>query len=219
LRKVIKLHDEVWVVGAGIVDMFQNTAVRKSYWMKKAYASFNLSTPAEACNGVPGAVDAYGHRLFLKSTVNSVTDSGYEPFWNIYLGINELAGTGTFLRDSYNNWYRCRVTYDSDEGFRMVEADAVNPPVAVVYDTNPVYNAETDTLVSTPATVQGFQLQASKLYRFHTNADTKFFAGDSTLVTSVPLPVESTVVVGGVRHEVLDSGPELDAFMSHLRRL
>lgn len=217
LRRVLKLHDELWVAGTGLVDMFQNVAVRKSYWLKKIFANFNLSTPAQACNGVPG-LDAYGHRVFLKSTVNGVSDAGYEPFWNLYFGANETAVAGTFLRDSFNTWYRCRVTYQSDEGFRMVEADQLSPPVAVIYGSNPVYNPELDVMTSTPVSVQGFALQPSKLYKFLTNTDEKYFSGDQSLITSVPLTPESTISVAGEVYQVLDCTPELDAFVSHIRR-
>lgn len=215
-RKVIKLQNEVWVVGNGIVDMFQNVAIRTSYWMKKAYASFNVVTPAAACNGVPGT-DMYGHRIFLKSTVNTITDSGYEPFWNLYFGVNEVFQEGTLLQDSYGTWYRCRVTYTSDEGFRMVEADQLPAPVPVTYGTSPVYNAELDVITASPATVQGFLVQGSKLYEFFSEHDEKYHAGDCTLITSVPLNVQATVTVSGRLWSVLDTQPTLDGYASHVR--
>lgn len=216
LRRVIKLHNELWVVGQGITDMFQNVAVRTSYWMKKVYASFTKLTPVEACTSATGLA-MYGHRLFLKSTVNGVTDSGYEPFWNLYFGVNETFQEGHILRDSYGTWYRCRVTYTSDEGFRMVEADQLDPPVTVVYGSNPTYSAELDVLTSVPATIQGFVIQGSKFYEFFSEHDKKYHAGDCSLITSVPMTPEGTVTAAGKAWLVLDCQAHLDGYASHIR--
>jgi hypothetical protein len=216
LRRVIKLHDELWVVGQGITDMFQNRAVRTSYWMKKVYALFNKLTPLEACTGLTGLA-MYGHRVFLKNTVNGVTDSGYEPFWNLYFGVNESFQEGSLLRDSYGTWYRCRVTYTSDEGFRMVEADQIDAPVSVTYGSNPTYNAELDVLTSVPVIVQGFVIQGSKLYEFFSEHDKKYAVGDCSLITSVALTPETSVSAVGKNWLVLDCQPHLDGYASHIR--
>ena len=70
----------------------------------------------------------------------------------------------------------------------------------------------------TPTTVQGFVLQPSKLYKFITNVDAKYFAGDQSLVTSVALTPESTINIAGEVYQVLDCTSELDAYVSHIRR-
>ena len=216
LRRVIQIFGENWIIGNGNSDGIFNRAIRKNYWLKRADPVMECLTPGQLLNGLPG-FSFHASKHYLKDTVNGVTDSEYDPFWDIFAGINEPILRGLYLRDR-GSLLRVRGAHEELSGFRLAQCDELDNPAETVLKivTGKVYDAATDREVVTTADVPAIVMDAYKLYRYATKADVKMNAGDLTAVIAVEPVIGTEVVTSSGSYRVRGVQPELDAWMIHL---
>lgn len=217
-RHVLSFLGETWLVGTGNVDGVYNRAIRKSYWTKKVEPQVLTShfTPAELLSGSAGS-SLYANKVYLKDTVNGVTDADYDAFWNVFTAAAEPVIKGHYFVFG-STVLRVRGNHLETNGFNLAECDELDasPLITVTIQASTSYNAITDTYGSNATVVPAIYMDAYKLYRYTTQADQKVNAGDVTLIVASPLPVGSTVIAKGVTYKVAGVQAEADAYNLHL---
>lgn len=220
-RKAIYYSGEVWLLGTGIKDNFQNVTLRNSMVAKKSNGLFKLRTPGQAALGA-GGTDAYGQFDYLKSTVNTTATSEYDPQFNIYFASTETIGKNTFLYLD-GRLFSVRSVYEDLEGFKATEADEIDSAlVTLTFNDTGVYDPITDTYDNlNTVTTTGVQIDMYKRYKFATEADPTNKAGDMTLLVAAsavtPTPGYSATI-GSTVYRVMDVQPLDDAWQLHLRK-
>lgn len=220
-RKVVKLLNEPWLVGYGNVDGIFGSVIRQSFWMKKATDSVQVLTAGEAASGAVG-VTAYAHKEYLKDIVNNLTDSEYDPFWDIFLSTSESVSKGTFLKAG-QTLYRVRSAHTGKEGMVDAASDEIDAGAAVsaTFSELGVYVPSTDSFSAGSVTTSGLLIDRYKFYELKTEADDKMVAGDMTLLVATaavtPL-VGRKLTIGAQAWTVLAVTLEQDAWALHVRR-
>ena len=216
-RRTIAFLGETWIVGEGNVDGIYNTAIRQAYWMKKVSSGAELLTPGQVCAGTTGYA-LYVSKDYLKDTVNGVTDTEYDPFWNIYASKSEAVSKGSYLKIGAT-LFRVRGAHQESSGFLLLQCDEIdsNNIVSLTVQTGSAFDPITDTFTGTSATVTGIRLEPSKFYRYATQADPRYNSGDVSCLVGSTLSIGTTVTISGLRYRVMAVQPELDAFNLHLR--
>lgn len=217
-RQAISFFDEKWLVGDGNTDALQNTAVRKAYWMKKSTGLYTRLTPGQVCSGAAG-VTMHGSIGYLKDTVNGVTDTEYDPFWDLYTALGEGTVKGQFFKLG-TDFFRVRGVHNEASGFTLAQCDAIEPGnvTSVTLASVGAYDPVTDTYAGSSSVVTGILLEPSKFYRYATKADDKYNSGDMTLIVPSTVTVNSTLTISGATWRVLDVQAELDAYALHIRK-
>lgn len=216
-RRAISFFDEVWLVGDGNTDGIYNRQTRKAYWMKKSVGILELLTPAQLLNATAG-VTMHAGVEYLKDTVNGVTDTNYDPFWDVYTAPNEPTQVGMFFKRG-SSTYRARGVHQESGGFRLAQCDEVDSDniATATLPTAGVYDPITDTMTSGSTTALMVLLEPSKFYRYATKTDEKYNSGDLFAVTLTNVPAGNLVNAKGRDWRVMNSQPELDAWVLHLR--
>lgn len=217
-RKAISFFDETWLVGDGNIDGLQNIAVRKAYWMKKSTGLYTCLTPGQVCSSASGT-SFYGSIGYLKDTVNGVSDTEYDPFWDLYVSPTESVSKGYFIKVGYK-YRRVRGVHDEASGFTLVQCDELEAGAvtSVSVTTGSTYDPITDSYSGASSSVTGILVEPSKFYRYATQADKKYNSGDLTVITGSALAINSSVTISGAEWRVLDVQAELDAWAHHIRR-
>lgn len=218
-RKAIAFLGEAWVLGDGNTDGLQNTAIRKAYWMRKCIGLLSIVSPLQLLTSAAG-LEMYAARNYLKDTVNGVTDTEYDPFWDISISATESVTTGHFVKHGAEV-YRVRGYHEEASGFKLVQCDQIDSEnlLAVTVNTVTTYDPVTDTVTSVAVSATGLLLEPSKFYRYRNQTDSKFNTGDLTLLTAAAPTVGSEVAISGVTWRVLGLQRELDVWASHIRRI
>lgn len=215
-RRVLQAMQESWLVGDGNTDGFQGQEVRATYMLKKVTHVASLKTPAQLLRGDTGT-SVFVNKDFRKETVNGVTTSEYQPFWDIFTAFNEDVVKGSIF-DIGGVIYRARAAYVDLAGFKQAAADQTESwaRVTVSYQSGS-YNQVTETWSGGLVSVAGLLLEAYMLYTLDNQADPKVNSGDKTLITEKAITVGTKVTIGGKVWTVFTSQPELDAYKHHLR--
>jgi hypothetical protein len=213
---------ERYIAGSSILDGIYGQAIRRSYWAKMVTDLFEVLTPAQACLGTAG-VTAYGRRDYLKDLVNSVTDSEYDPLWEIFFTPSEPALKGSFLKVG-TTFYRIRSIHLDEAGFQNAASDEIDPGarVSAVFDQTGAYNPITDSYAAGSLTTTAFLVDRYKVYDLLSSADKLNLAGDMTLVvaaSAVTPTIGRNVTIAGQSWQVLNTTPEQDAWALHVRRV
>lgn len=215
-RRAIQALAESWLVGTDNTDGFQGVAVRTVYLLKKVTHLATIRTPREQLTGAPGT-QVYVNRDFRKETVNGVSNSEYQPFWDIFTAPNESASRGAIISIG-GVLHRVRTSYVDLNGLRLAAADQLEPwvNVSATYPTG-VYNKVTQQWDGGPTTVPGLLLDSYMLYDLDSQADPKPNSGDKSLVTELPIAIGKKITINGATWTVLTAQPELDAYKHHIR--
>lgn len=217
-RKAISFLTEIWIVGDGNVDGIFNTAIRKAYWMKKSSGVAQRVTPGQLLAGTAG-YDLHVSRNYLKDTVNGVSDTEYDPFWDVYIALGEVMSKGHFLKLG-GSVYRVRGVHDEQSGFTLAQCDQLDSTALVTVTlTTGVFDPITDTKVSSSVSLQGALLEPSKFYRYNTLLDPKYNSGDMSLLLGSKVSVGNVLSISGMRWRVMSVQAELDAFAHHIQAL
>jgi hypothetical protein len=220
-RKVITALSEQWIVGMGNVDGIYGMPIRQSFWMKKASGSYAILTPAQAALNSAG-ITAYGHKLYLKDTVNGASDSEYDPFYNFYFSTSEPVTKGSILRFG-TLYYYVRATNDGLDGLTEAGTDELDTGAyqSVTFTSTGAYNPVTDTYSAGSTATTGILMDRYMLYQKRTEADQQSLAGDMSLLvaTSAVTPVVGKLVTISSRSwKILAVTAEQDAWLLHIRR-
>lgn len=218
-RRVIKIFDDVWLVGDGNPDSWKGEPIRQSFNMKKSNVSVEICTPAQACLGTAGT-QAYAQKIYFKDTINSLNNADYDPFWNFFLAPTEPVAKGAFLRAG-SQLYRVRSDYVPLEDLRIAQSDSVDAgPVSAVFTTG-AYNPVTDSFAATTVTAPVILLDFTKLYAYQSKASERVASGDmNALVAKASLTpvVGKSLSLSSVDWKILSVESEQDAWLLHLRK-
>lgn len=226
-RRVVEFAGEKWIVGDGNVDTFQNISVRANFWMKKVTNSGKVCTPLELLASTPDGAGnpwivtgrlVYANLEFRKDTVNNLSDSEYDPFWDIYTANIEGLVAGMFYY-SGGTVYRVRAHHIELNGLMQSGSDQVDPTALVIVtvnggDIDPI----TELPTSAPVSQTGILLDYYMVYEYLTEADIKMASGDQALYLPAAVPVGQTVTIAGVNWRVVSNQKAIDAWVHHIRR-
>lgn len=220
-RRAITALGETWLIGAGNVDGIYGRIIRQSFWTKKVTDTFERLTPGQAALASVGTV-LYGHKEYLKDTVNGMSNAEYDPFWDIYFAPVENVVKGQFLRVG-TVFYRVRTSHLAIDGLTNASSDEldVTARVIVVFEGTGAYDPITDTFAAGTTTTYGMLLDRYKSYDLLTDADEKNHPGDMTLYiagTAFTPIAGKTCTVDGMSWNILEVTAELDAWALHLRK-
>ena len=221
-RRVVVVQGMRWIMGELVTDAFKDQPIRQTSAAKEATDLFTLLTPAQAALKTTGT-SIYGHKQYLKDTVNSVTDSNYDPQYEIFFGITENLKAGHFLK-SAQQYLHIRSLQYANEGYWVAVSDelATNPATdaEVTATFAGVYDPVTETHAA-GVTTTGIMLDMYKLYNFNTEADPRNQAGDMSLIvakSAVTPKADQLITVAGVNWKNIKFTPYFDAWNIQLRR-
>lgn len=217
-RRAVRIQGQVWVMGELMLDTFNGGIVRQTASAKLATDLFCILTPAQAAlRTYDACVHAYGYAYYLKDTVNPLSTSEYNPFYDVTFGSTELVPDGAFLR-SNNLLLHARATSKEPEGFIKLSCDYLpNSEVEVTFAG--AFDPITET-AGTGVTTTGILTDMYKLYDYKTQADRIEGRGDKTLVvaqSAVTPYAGQTVSIAGVVWRVFGFTPYTDAWRIHLK--
>lgn len=218
-RNVVTIFGENWIIGSGNTDGIYGRAIRKGYYLKRADELAVVRSPAQLLASAVGA-SMYVNRMYLKDTVNGVTDSQYDPFWEVYTGASEVTPRGYFISVA-GLLLRIRTSHKELSGFNLAQSDELDTSTlkTLTVPVTPVYNPVTDTYSGTTASVSAVVFDAYKFYKYATVADPKVNSGDLTAIVAASVPAGQTVTMDGQKWKVASVQAELDAWALHLVRL
>jgi hypothetical protein len=218
-RRVVSIHGDRWIVGTGTPDGFLGDVIRQHFNTKRATDLMALLTPAQALAAAAGTA-AYAQRMYLKDTINALTDSEYDAQWNIFLAPGEPASKGTFLRDANARLYRVRNDYVPTEGLRILESDELDADAvrACTFSTG-TFDPITETMSAGSSTVNCIAVDTPKFFRFRHVSDERIQPGDMALFVpaAITLKQGATFTMAGVLWRAMSVQPEIDAQVAHVR--
>ena len=221
-RRVVVVQGMHWIMGELVTDAFKDKPIRQTSAAKEATDLFTLLTPAQAALKSAGT-SIYGHKQYLKDTVNSVTDSNYDPQYEIFFGITENLKAGYFLK-SAQQYLHIRSLLYANEGYWVAVSDelATNPATdaEVTATFAGVYDPVTETHAA-GVTTTSIMLDMYKLYNFNTEADPRNQAGDMSLIvakSAVTPKADQLITIAGVNWKNIKFTPYFDAWNMQLRR-
>lgn len=230
-RRVIKVYSDRWVMGIPVEDGWKGRTIRKTAACKLATDAFYLLTPGQAALRTAGTTLIYGYAEYLKDTVNTPTDSEYDPQYLVALG--EQVGDGMFLK-SADRYLRVRSAYAEASGFEHFICDEISYSYGGAYTDGELFgrNCEVDVVFSgtynpitdtdaVGTTTTGILMDMYKMYRYNTAADFKAAPGAMTLIVAksavTPL-VGRTATISGIKWQVMGITAWQDAWNLHLQR-
>jgi len=217
-RRAVNFLTETWIVGDGNNDGIYGKAIRTAYWLKKSTALAELQTPLQVCNATSG-IAMHISAMYLKDTVNSTSDTEYDAFWNVFTATGEGVAKGYYFKVG-SKYFRIRGQHIETTGFSLAACDELDDSslASATITTGLSYDPITDTQIGSTSTVSVILLDPGKFYRYATNADDKYTAGDLSLICGVSLSVGSALTIAGLRWRVLSKEAELDSWVHHIRR-
>lgn len=203
-RRVVTVQGTTWIMGELIAEGFRDKPIRKSSSAKEVTGLYDLLTPGQAALREPAGIkQLYGHANYLKDTVNSLTDSAYDPQYEVTFAFPEVIQAGNFLR-SLEHFLHIRTVQFANEGYWIATADEIaaaptQNSCEVVVVLAGTFNPITESYgVGTSTT--GILLDMYKLYNFNTQADPRNQAGDMSLLVAktaiTPLAGQTLEVAG-----------------------
>lgn len=221
-RRVVSVQGTRWVMGELVIDSFKDRAIRQTSAAKEVTDLFSLLTPAQAALKSPGTT-LYGHRQYFKDTVNSLTDSNYDPQYEVFFAITESLKAGYFLK-SANQYLHIRSLQFANEGFWVAVSDELALSPASDAEVTAAFAGTYDPLTETAGTgvtTTGVMLDMYKLYNFNTEADPRNQAGDMSLIVakSAVTPSDNQIItIGGVKWRNIRFTSYHDAWNVQIRR-
>lgn len=224
VRNAVTVHSERWLVSDFIVDGFFDKPIRKTASAKAVTDLFHLLTPGQAALNLSSDVQAYGQESYLKDTVNTGTNSDYNPQYEVSFGISETIPDEHFVR-SDTKLYHVRTLYTALEGFHVATCDLIagthdndNKFVTVVFSgaINPITE-----LPAAGVTTTGILMFAYKLYQLATEGDPSNRPGDKTLIVaqSAVTPVNGTaILIDGAPYRIFSAQLYYDSWNLRVRK-
>ena len=221
-RRVVVVQGMRWIMGELVTDAFRDKPIRQTSAAKEATDLFTLLTPAQAALKSTG-MPIYGHKQHLKDTVNSVTDSNYDPQYEVFFGITENLKAGYFLK-SAQQYLHIRSLLYANEGYWVAVSDELATNPATDAEVTATFAGAYDPVTETHAagvTTTGIMLDMYKLYNFNTEADPRNQAGDMSLIvakSAVTPKADQLITIAGVNWKNIKFTPYFDAWNIQLRR-
>lgn len=220
-HRVLRIFGDPWIAGSNDTDGYRGEAIRGNYNLKKATGLFNILTPAEACLSAAG-VSAYAQFSYYKDTIDSITTSDTDPFWNAFFPNTVTANKGAFIRKD-STLYRVRSAYLTDDLYHLAQCDELESAALVnaTFTNLGTFDILTDSYTPISTVVPAIAIEMPKFYKLQTQAEEFEKPGDATVFVakaSVTPTVGSTFAMGGRPWKVIAVVGELDAWAMHVRR-
>lgn len=221
-RRVVVVQALRWIMGELVTDAFRDKPIRQTCAAKEATDLFSLLTPAQAALKAPG-YSLYGYRQYLKDTVNSLTDSAYDPQYEVFFGFTETIKAGYFLK-SDKQYLHIRSVQFANEGYWVGVSDELAREPATDAEVTAAFAGSYDPVTETHAsgvTTTGIMLDLYKLYDFNTQADPRNQAGDKSLIvakTAVTPTDNQEITINGVKWRNIKFTTYHDAWNIQIRR-
>lgn len=221
-RRVVAVQGMRWIMGELVTDAFKDQPIRQTSAAKEATDLFNLLTPAQAALKSAGT-SIYGHKQHLKDTVNSITDSNYDPQYEVFFGITENLKAGYFLK-SAKQYLHIRSLLYANEGYWVAVSDELATDPATDAEVTATFSGAYNPVTETHAagvTTTGIMLDMYKLYNFNTEADPRNQAGDMSLIvakSAVTPRADQLITIAGVTWKNIKFTSYFDAWNIQLRR-
>ena len=221
-RRVVSVQGMRWIMGELVTDAFKDKPIRQTCAAKEATDLFTLLTPAQAALKASGA-SLYGHKQYLKDTVNSLTDSNYDPQYEVFFAITESLKAGYFLK-SASQYLHIRSVQFANEGYWVAVSDELARDPATDAEVTVAFAGTYDPITETHAagvSTTGIMLDMYKLYNFNTEADPRNQAGDMSLIVakSAVTPANNqTLTINGVTWRNVKFTSYHDAWNIQIRR-
>lgn len=209
-RRVVTVQGTSWIMGELIAEGFKDKPIRKSSSAKEVTSLYDLLTPGQAAlRASTGVNRLYGHATYLKDTVNSLTDSAYDPQYEVTFALTETIQAGNFLR-SPAHFLHIRTVQFANEGYWIATADEISvapkqTSCEVVVEFSGAYDPVTEERAA-GVTTTGIMLDMYKLYKFNTQADPRNQAGDMSLIVAksaiTPEPGQELAIAGVIWRNV-----------------
>lgn len=220
-HRIVMIHDERWLVGIATPDGFQGDVVRQNFNMKRVTNLFAVLTPQQAVQAATGT-PVYVHRMYFKDTVNALTDSEYDTFWNVFMATEVVIVPGTFFRDEAGTLYRARKGYVPLEDLCVAQTDEIDAGARVTATlVGGTFDPVADSYSSSTSNVPAIKLDAGQFYRHRAVSDSLIQAGDFMFffTANVTLAQGHTFAVGGVTWRVVSIQTEIDSKVAQARRV
>lgn len=220
-RRTIKAHDEVWIIGDPVKEVFAGKPIRVSFMAARATDLFLAQSPGNAALGTTGGINVWGQNSYLKSTVNGPTDSEYDSQYECFFSTSELILKGTFLKNN-GRIFHVRNTHKTIENFLVGECDQLDESsfVNIVFATG-TYNPVLDVFGVGTTSTTGIMLDMYQLYSFATAAQPFDRAGDKSLVVSksaLTPEIGKTAQIAGRNWRIIAKTDYADAWVLHIRQ-
>jgi len=223
-RRVIVVQGDRWVMGDFVTDAFKDQPIRKTAVAKKVTGLYTLLTPGQAATRSAGVRDIYGASSYLKDTVNTLSESDYDPQYQVAFGSVEVIPDGYFLR-SPEQYFHIR-------SVQLLLAGLVNASCdQIILETSAVKNCEVEVAIAgviDPVTelttgsslVFGLMLDMYMLYTYQTQSVEINKPGDMSLIlaNTVVIRAGQTLTIAGTPWRIVDFSPYHDAWNVHIRR-
>ena len=224
-RRVVTVQGTTWIMGELIVEGFKDKPIRKSSSAKEVTGLYDLLTPGQAALREPtGLSQLYGHANYLKDTVNSLTDSAYDPQYEVTFALPEVIQAGNFLR-SPEHFLHIRTVQFANEGYWIATADEIAAaPTQNSCEVGVVLAGTFDPITESygvGTSTTGILLDMYKLYNFNTQADPRNQAGDMSLIvakTAITPLAGQTIEVAGEEWRNIKFTSYHDAWNIQIRR-
>lgn len=223
-RRVVVVQGDRWVMGDFVIDAFKDKPIRKTAVAKKVTGLFSLLTPGQAATRSAGVRDIYGASSYLKDTVNTITESDYDPQYQVAFGSVEVIPDGYFLR-SADQYFHIRSVQHLLAGLVNASCDQI------VLQNSAVKNCEVQVAIAgtvDPLTelatggyiVYGLMLDMYMLYTYQTQSTEINKPGDMSLILANTAPIRAgqTLSIAGLPWRIVDFSPYHDAWNVHIRR-
>lgn len=224
-RRVVVVENTRWIMGELVTDTFKGKPIRTTASAKQATDLYLLLTPAQAALQDVSGRSAYGFMNHLKDTVNSLTDSSYDPQYEVTFAITEEILAGYFLR-SPRSLLHVRSVHLEAEGYWVATADELDrAPDVSVAEVTAVFSGVLDPVTEEylpGAATTGVLLELYKLYNFNTQADPRNQAGDMSLIvaqSAVTPTAGQEIVINGVQWKNIKFTEYRDAWNIQIRRM
>lgn len=219
-RRVVQIYDEFWIVGNSNVDGWNGSEIRKNFGLKKAVALVDCGSPGQMLGSA--TTSFYIQKEYFKDSVNPLTDSDLDVFWNIFCPFTEVILQGYFFRIG-SDYFRVRGVYPTVDEYLIAEADQFDADAyqPVAFQTNGKLDLITGQGEGYFALVYGLQTDQAKFYHFRDEVEAERKPGDRTVFVPASLVIQPGATFGmlGATWNVLAVVPELDALALHVRRV
>lgn len=186
-RRVASLLGEIWLLGEPSADAVFDKVIRQTVPMCRVTNLAQALTPGQVVTASTGLA-IYGRLEQVKNTVDTATSSDYFPFFTLALAgadfknLNSGWAQGSFFRIEDGTLFRCRTSYQAEDGMTVVEADLIDRyGLTQAQVTTGAYDPVTDTFAGTTSTFQTLVMPTHQLYRRKAEAE-KFKPEDLTVL-------------------------------------
>lgn len=221
-RRVLKLLDEIWIVGESNFDGIFSEKIRRTYSMKKATHLVSVLSPGEALTNAPG-LPCYGQLAFFKDQIDVLTEAEYSGHYNLFLSQSEPVFRRTIFKAG-SRYYLLRNKYYPVEGYLNCQCDELDEDAMVVatLSGSKTYNPVTDSYSGgVDAPVNVLRIDFNQAYQYNQQSSPEQKKGDEFfLFSKVQAPGLSTkdrVTLGGKKYQIITVSDWSDAWLAQVR--